>query len=52
MSLWESWFIVCQHVFSGCTVVGVVELVATILTAWSIVMIACVPYYLVRGRRK
>ena len=52
MSLWGYWFVLCEHLFQGCTVVGVIELMATILTMCTIVTIGSIPYYIVRGRRK
>lgn len=52
MSLWECWYAVCEHVFKGCTVVGVKELMACIFTVWTVIMVACIPYFIVRGRRK
>ena len=52
MSMYQAWFAVCQHIFTGCPYDEVVSLMACIFTAWTVIMVACIPYFLVRGRRK
>ena len=52
MSLYMAWFAVCQHIFLGCPYEEVVSLMACIFTAWTVIMIALVPYFITRRLTK
>ena len=52
MSLYQCWFAVCEHVFLGVSEIAVVELMACILTAWTVIMAALSPYFIIRRLTK
>lgn len=48
MSLYQCWYNIALHVFNGVETVGVIELMACIFTAWTVIMVALAPYFIIR----
>lgn len=52
MSIYELWYAIAQHWFSGVTCVEVIELYALTMTNATMVGFVLLPYRLILGRRR
>lgn len=48
MSIYQLWYAIAEHVFTGVTEVAVLELFSVIATFWTVIMVALSPYFVIR----